>query len=163
MIGETGLGVFTGAITSAGTFYAMCISEFRGLRDLGFLIGSGILLCAVAIVFMLPAMIKWNEGVRKRKVDSVKKLHLQSFLLEHLIPFSARHRRLVIAVDRGADRWRAPAWPSRLELRRHGQRAAQQPLRGLPGAAGDRGQVRRVAVLHDGHRRGARPWRRRSS
>ena len=83
---------FTGAITSAGTFYAMCYSQFRGLRDLGILIGSGILLCAVAILFMLPAMIKWNEGVRKRKVDSVKKLHLQSFWLEHLITFSARHR-----------------------------------------------------------------------
>ena len=69
MIGETGLGVFTGAITSAGTFYAMCISQFRGLKDLGFLIGSGILLCAVAILFMLPAMIKWNEGVRRRKTD----------------------------------------------------------------------------------------------
>lgn len=96
MIGVTGLGVFTGAITSAGTFYAMCISQFRGLRDLGFLIGSGILLCAVAILFMLPAMIKWNEGVRRRKVDSVRKLHLQSFGLEYLIPFSARHRALVV-------------------------------------------------------------------
>ena len=98
MIGETGLGVFTGAITSAGTFYAMCISQFRGLRDLGFLIGSGILLCAVAILFMLPAMITWNEGVRKRKVDSVKKLHLQSFLLEHLIPLSVRYRKTVITL-----------------------------------------------------------------
>jgi predicted RND superfamily exporter protein len=98
MVGETGLGVFTGAITSAGTFYAMCISEFRGLRDLGFLIGSGILLCAVAIVFLVPAMIKWNEGVRKRKVESVEKLHVQSFLLEHLIPFSARYRWPVIIV-----------------------------------------------------------------
>ncbi len=97
MIGETGLGVFTGAITSAGTFYAMCISQFRGLTDLGFLIGSGILMCALVILFLLPAMIKWNEGVRRRKVDSVKKLHLQSFLLEHLIPFSARHRVPVIA------------------------------------------------------------------
>lgn len=96
MIGETGLGVFTGAITSAGTFYAMCISQFRGLKDLGFLIGSGILLCAVAILFMLPAMIQWNEGVRRRRVDSVKKLHLQSFLLEHLITFSARHRTPVL-------------------------------------------------------------------
>jgi predicted RND superfamily exporter protein len=98
MIGETGLGVFTGAITSAGTFYAMCISQFQGLKDLGFLIGGGILLCAVAILFLLPAMIKWNEGVRKRKVDAVKKLHLQSFFLEHLITFSARNRKLVICV-----------------------------------------------------------------
>jgi predicted RND superfamily exporter protein len=96
MIGETGLGVFTGAITSAGTFFAMCISQFIGLRHLGFLIGSGILLCGVAIVFMLPAMIKWNEGVRPRKVDAVSKLHLQSFGLEHLITFAARHRALTL-------------------------------------------------------------------
>jgi predicted RND superfamily exporter protein len=98
MIGETGLGVFTGAITSAGTFFAMCISQFIGLRHLGFLIGSGILLCAVAIVFMLPAMIKWNEGVRPRKVDSLKKLHLQSFGVEHLISFSARYRVFTLAL-----------------------------------------------------------------
>ncbi len=102
MVGKTGLGVFTGAITSAGTFYAMCISEFRGLSDLGFLIGSGILLCAVAIVFLVPAMIKWNEGVRKRKVDSFPKLHVQSFLLERLITLSSRHRYPVIAVVIGA-------------------------------------------------------------
>jgi predicted RND superfamily exporter protein len=98
MIGETGLGVFTGAITSAGTFFAMCISQFIGLRHLGFLIGSGILLCGVAIVFMLPAMIKWNEGVRHRKVDAVAKLHLQSFGLEHLITFAARHRALTLTL-----------------------------------------------------------------
>lgn len=98
MVGETGLGVFTGAITSAGTFYAMCISRFRGLRDLGFLIGSGILLCAVAIVFLVPAMIKWNEGARPRKHDAVRKLHVQSFLLERLIPWSARHRGVVLTL-----------------------------------------------------------------
>ena len=98
MVGEGGLGVFTGAITSAGTFYAMCIGGFKGLRDLGFLIGTGIMLCGVAIVFLLPAMIAWNEGVRKRKTDVVEKLHLQSFGLEHLMAFSARHRRTIIAV-----------------------------------------------------------------
>src|SRR5262245_33392533 len=97
MVGEGGLGVFTGAITSAGTFYAMCIGGFKGLRDLGFLIGTGILICAVAILVMLPAMIAWNEGVRRRKTDVVEKLHLQSFGLEHLIAFSARHRTTVVA------------------------------------------------------------------
>lgn len=96
MVGETGLGVFTGAITSAGTFYAMCVGSFRGLRDLGFLVGTGILICAVAILFLLPAMIAWNEGSRKRPQGRVEKLHLQSLGLEHLILFSARHRRLVL-------------------------------------------------------------------
>jgi predicted RND superfamily exporter protein len=95
MVGETGLGVFTGAITSAGTFYAMCVGSFRGLSDLGFLIGTGILICAVAIVFLLPAMIAWNES-RRQRIEKEKKLHLQSLGLEHLITFSTRHRRLVI-------------------------------------------------------------------
>ena len=97
MVGQTGLGVFTGAVTSAGTFFAMCISEFRGLFDLGFLIGVGIVLCAVAIVFLMPAMIVWNETVRPRKIDPVRKLHLQSFGLEHLMPLAARHRGWTLA------------------------------------------------------------------
>ncbi len=54
MVGLTGLGVFTGAITSAGTFYAMCFGSYRGLRDLGFLVGTGILICAVAILVPAP-------------------------------------------------------------------------------------------------------------
>lgn len=97
MVGQTGLGVFTGAVTSAGTFFAMCISEFRGLFDLGFLIGVGIVLCAVAIVFLMPAMITWNETVRPRRIDPVRKLHLQSFGLEHLMPWAARHRAWTLA------------------------------------------------------------------
>jgi predicted RND superfamily exporter protein len=97
MVGETGLGVFTGAITSAGTFYAMCVGSFRGLSDLGFLIGTGILICAVAIVFMLPAMISWNDSARKAKEGKVKRLHLQSLGLEHLMTWSAGHRRTAIA------------------------------------------------------------------
>lgn len=111
MVGEGGLGVFTGAITSAATFYALCISGFRGLKDLGFLIGTGILLCGVAIVYLLPAMIVWNEEARPRKTDSVKKLHLQSFGLEHLLGFSTRHRTAVliaIAAAAAAGVWLAP-------------------------------------------------------
>ncbi len=98
MVGETGLGVFTGAITSAGTFYALCISSFGGLFDLGFLIGTGILLCALVIMFLLPAMIAWNEGVRSRRSDVVKKLHLQSFGFERVMPLCARYRWATVAV-----------------------------------------------------------------
>lgn len=96
MVGATGLGVFTGAITSAGTFYAMCVGSFRGLSDLGFLIGTGILICAVAILFLLPAMIAWNDGARPKREGKVGKLHLQSLGLEHLITFSVRHRGIAL-------------------------------------------------------------------
>jgi predicted RND superfamily exporter protein len=90
MMGVSAFGVFTGAITSAGTFYAMCITEYKGLRDFGFLVGSGILVCLVAILFLLPAMIAWNEG-RVRRTDVTKKLYLHSFGIQGLITWSTRH------------------------------------------------------------------------
>lgn len=89
MMGEGALGMFTGAITSAGTFYAMCVTEFRGLWELGFLIGTGILLSMVAILFLLPAMIQWNEGVRPRP-NLIKRLHIQSFGFERLMPIAVK-------------------------------------------------------------------------
>lgn len=107
MVGEGGLGVFTGAVTSAGTFYALCISQYRGLSDLGFLIGTGIVLCGVAIVFMLPAMIVWNEGVRPRLIPA-RRLHLQSFGLEHLMAAAAR--RPLAAICGVAALTAAAAW-----------------------------------------------------
>jgi hypothetical protein len=98
MMGETALGVFTGAITSAGTFGAVCISRFPGLRDFGFLVGAGILLCLVAILFLLPAMIAWNEGRRPRKTDVVKRLYLHSFGVEKILHVANRWPKGVLAV-----------------------------------------------------------------
>ena len=96
MMGNTAFGVFTGAITSAGTFYAMCITEYKGLRDFGFLVGTGILICLVAILFLLPAMIAWNEGRRRRR-DVTERLYLHSFGIQRLMTWSTRYPWSVIA------------------------------------------------------------------
>ena len=98
MMGTTAFGVFTGAITSAGTFYAMCVTEYKGLKDFGFLVGTGILLCLVAILFLLPAMIAWNEG-RKRRKDVARRLYLHSFGIQRLISWSTAHPRFVVAAS----------------------------------------------------------------
>ena len=98
MMGVSAFGVFTGAITSAGTFYAMCVTEYKGLRDFGFLVGTGILFCLAAILFLLPAMISWNEG-RVRKKDVTKRLYLHSFGIERVMAWSTRHPAPVLAVS----------------------------------------------------------------
>ena len=98
MMGTTAFGVFTGAITSAGTFYAMCVTEYKGLKDFGFLVGTGILLCLVAILFLLPAMIAWNEG-RQRRKDVARRLYLHSFGIQRLISWSTAHPRLVVGAS----------------------------------------------------------------
>ncbi|HKQ97496.1 MAG TPA: MMPL family transporter, partial [Candidatus Polarisedimenticolia bacterium] len=64
----------------------------------GFLVGSGILLCMVAILFLLPAMIAWNDG-RKRKTEVTKRLYLHSFGLERIMTWSARHPVPVLIVS----------------------------------------------------------------
>jgi predicted RND superfamily exporter protein len=96
VFGSSAFGVFTGAVTSAGTFYAMCITEYKGLKDFGFLVGTGILLCMVAILFLLPAMIAWNDGREGRK-DVTKKLYLHSFGFERAMIWSANHPAPVLA------------------------------------------------------------------
>ena len=118
MMGETAIGVFTGVITSAGTFGAMCVTSFPGLRDFGFLVSMGILLCGVAILFLLPAMIvyvegekasriaglfallifpplplpvlRWWEHRRLEKRGKVQKLYLHSFGIEKLLIVAGR-------------------------------------------------------------------------
>ena len=88
MMGEAALGVYTGAITSAGTFGALMATSFVGLRQFGFMVASGILLCLVTILVLLPALVATFEG-RRRKRPPV--LYVHSFGIERLIPFSRRH------------------------------------------------------------------------
>jgi uncharacterized protein len=88
-------GVFVAAITTAGTFYAFLATDFRGMTQLGFLTGTGILLFLLCVMFLLPALIVVTEGKKKGKAP---KLYLHSFGSERLIDYSVAHpRRVVVA------------------------------------------------------------------
>jgi predicted RND superfamily exporter protein len=94
MMGETALGVYTGALTSAGTFGALMVTSFVGLRQFGFLIGSGILLCLGSILLLLPALVMALEQHRKR---TEPRLYVHSFGFERLIPWARSHPRIALA------------------------------------------------------------------
>ncbi|MDP9193030.1 MAG: MMPL family transporter [Acidobacteriota bacterium] len=68
-------GVIIGALTTAATFYAFLATDFRGMTQLGFLTGSGIMVFLVCVVFVVPALVviveKRREGRRTVKVHSV--------------------------------------------------------------------------------------------
>jgi hopanoid biosynthesis associated RND transporter like protein HpnN len=53
-----GPGVVTSAVTTALGFFAATFTEFVGIVELGLIAGGGILLCLVATVVTLPAMIQ---------------------------------------------------------------------------------------------------------
>lgn len=53
-----GPGVVTGAVTTALAFFTAAFTEFVGIVELGIIAGGGILLCLVATVVALPAMVE---------------------------------------------------------------------------------------------------------
>ena len=88
-------GVFVAAITTAGTFFAFLATDFRGMTQLGFLTGVGILLFLLCVMFLLPALIVFSERKETRKAP---KLYLHSFGAGKLIDISVARPGVTIGI-----------------------------------------------------------------
>ena len=97
MSGSSGRAVVVGGITSAATFFAFAVTDFTGLRQMGLLTGTGILLCMMAVLLLLPAMLAWSED-RHRRRDRGVRLYLHGLGSSHVIRASLRHPRLVLTL-----------------------------------------------------------------
>src|SRR6185369_4257692 len=53
----TGMGIFTGAFTTAGAFFAMALTDFKGIREMGIICGGGLLVCLVPMMTLLPVLL----------------------------------------------------------------------------------------------------------
>ncbi|OGK96946.1 MAG: hypothetical protein A2W08_18625 [Candidatus Rokubacteria bacterium RBG_16_73_20] len=54
---RTGPGMLLGAVTAAGTFYVLGLTEFRGVQELGVIAGTAILLSWLAMMTVFPATL----------------------------------------------------------------------------------------------------------
>jgi predicted RND superfamily exporter protein len=90
MLGSCGPAVMAGAITTAATFYAFTFTDFTGLRQLGLLTGTGILLCMASVLVLLPAMLAWSEDHHRRR-QTEPRLYLHSFGTNRLTALCMRH------------------------------------------------------------------------
>ncbi len=88
-------GVFVAAITTAGTFFAFLATDFRGMTQLGFLTGVGILLFLLCVMFLLPALIVFSERNESKKAP---KLYLHSFGAGKLIDISVARPGITIGI-----------------------------------------------------------------
>ncbi len=82
------------AATTAVTFFSFLLTDFRGMTEMGLLTGMGILLFALAVVFLLPALIVANEGGPRATRNP--RLYHHSFGSERLVALSTRHPKTVI-------------------------------------------------------------------
>ena len=54
---NTGLGIFTGAFTTAGAFFAMAFTDFNGIQEMGVICGGGLLVSLVPMMTLLPVLL----------------------------------------------------------------------------------------------------------
>ena len=87
-------GVIVGALTTAATFYAFLITEFRGMTELGFLTGSGIMVFLLCVIFVFPAVLIIIERRRGEK----RRLRVHALGSSAAVRVSLRHPKAVIAI-----------------------------------------------------------------
>jgi uncharacterized protein len=65
---NTGLGIFTGCFTTAGAFFAMGLTDFKGIQEMGIITGGGMLICLLPMMTLLPVLLL---GGRQNVLDHV--------------------------------------------------------------------------------------------
>ncbi|KAB2877748.1 MMPL family transporter [bacterium] len=91
--GETGTSVFYGVVSTAFVFAVLMITKFRGLYELGFIGGVGILILFMAVLIIMPAEIKLRD--RKPHLRGNYLQLLLSKLLGLLSRFVLRHPKYI--------------------------------------------------------------------
>jgi hopanoid biosynthesis associated RND transporter like protein HpnN len=54
---RSGPGILLGALTAAGTFYVLMLTEFPGIQEFGFISGTAILMAFVSMLTFFPALL----------------------------------------------------------------------------------------------------------
>jgi len=85
----TGESVFFSCATTSLAFYSLSFTGFKGAREFGFLIGTGIILCMIAMLFVLPSLLIMGAAVYKKR----KAFTLDTPGFQHLAGFIKRHGR----------------------------------------------------------------------
>ena len=66
----TGPGIVTGAFTTAVAFIMTQLTAFKGMAEMGLIAGVGVLLCMVAMLSVLPALLGlFDRMIRRAKRD----------------------------------------------------------------------------------------------
>jgi predicted exporter len=90
-------GVLIAAATTAATFYAYLVTEFRGLSELGFLTATGILVFFVSILFLLPALLVATDRGEKAEGAGAG-LVMRSFGSQHAVRLALARPGATVAV-----------------------------------------------------------------
>jgi hopanoid biosynthesis associated RND transporter like protein HpnN len=99
---RTGPGVLLSALTAAATFYVLCLTDFRGVQELGFISGTAILLSWVGMMTVFPAaLVLVDRRHAHRPRGSVPRAIALESIHVPLVDRITGHPRTVLAVAAG--------------------------------------------------------------
>ena len=104
-----GPGVVTGALTTAIAFFTAGLTDFTGIAELGVIAGGGILLCGVAAIVLLPALLVLLDRRRSGRCPPPDPLPVDSWihpLMQSPLVLLLASGALTIAVGFGISRLR---------------------------------------------------------
>lgn len=95
-VSHLGRAFFVAATTTAGAFFALTLSEFKAMYELGMIAGVGILFCTLAFVILFPPLTLLVEKMRPMKLDRLSATRYQLSALHWV--FSTRTLIVVGAI-----------------------------------------------------------------
>src|SRR5262245_8593274 len=111
---SVGSGILTAALTTALAFYATMLADFKAIAELGWIAGSGVLLCALSCFTVMPALLAifdFRFETDRRRAGAAPTLSLEEARADNTLtdntltdnalwlPWVARRPGLVIGVS----------------------------------------------------------------
>ncbi|UCF69314.1 MAG: MMPL family transporter, partial [Acidobacteriota bacterium] len=117
----TGAAVIVSAVTTAGAFLAILLMDFRGFAEMGLVAGIGVLLCLVATLTVLPALLtivgRYRQGHISNRARQARLAAVDRLWVDTLARLVCRDPLLVFALSvlaTAASVW--AAWGLRFDL-----------------------------------------------
>jgi predicted RND superfamily exporter protein len=113
----TAVGVLIAQLTTAATFFALLFIDFPSLRDLGGLVGTGILLSCAFTLVLLPALLSRDSTARGRTLTAP---WLGNFVVRHARAIVVTGVLATVVLGSAATRLRVNMGLERLQARTTG-------------------------------------------
>lgn len=98
MIVSCGNSVVIGAVTTAAVFYSFALTKFQGLRQMGMITATGILISAACVLVILPALLAWSAARHQRSARPPQPLVVRGLGADKLVALSWRYPKFTWAI-----------------------------------------------------------------
>jgi predicted RND superfamily exporter protein len=75
---KAGMGIFLAAVTTAIAFFVLAAAGSRAFAQFGIVMGTGILMCLLAMIFILPSLLLWfgKKDVSRSHIPNINYAYL---------------------------------------------------------------------------------------